>query len=82
MDYRKGADHSVPDALCRSSVNDPDKDDQEDLEFGLIAAITSEVGIQDLNIRRLEADAIKDDKYKALFDAVTSGFEQFRNKYV
>ena len=43
--------------------------------------VNGEVGINDLNIRWLEQEAKKDDKYKALHDAVVSGFSQFRTKY-
>ena len=35
---------------------------------------------QGLNIQRGEQQAMKDGRYKVLYDAVISGFEQFRNR--
>ena len=74
VDYRKGTLHGVPDALSRSPVDNPDKDGHTQLDFGRIASITGEIGIKDLNMAKLEEQARKDDRYKALHDAVVSGF--------
>ena len=49
VDYRKGVNHGVPEALSKSRVNDPDNDCNDSLEFGRIAAITGEIGVRDLN---------------------------------
>lgn len=77
-------DHGVPEALSRNPVNDPETEDNMHMDFGRIAAIqraTSEIGIQDQNIKWLEQEANKDDRYKVLRDAVMSGFSEFKTKY-
>ena len=81
VDYRKGSDHGVPDALSRNPVNDPDKYGYHHIDFGKISAITGTLGIKDLNIAKLEDAAKVDERYKALQEAVTDGFEKFRTKY-
>ena len=81
VDDRKGANHGVPNALIRNPLNDPEKDGNFKMDFGRIAAINGEIGIQDLNIRWLKNEGMKEDKYKAIHDAVVSGFLQFRTKY-
>ena len=40
VDYRKGSNHGVPDALSRNPVNDPETDGAQDMQFGKIAAIS------------------------------------------
>ena len=34
-----------------------------------------------MNIQRLKADAMKDERYLAILNAKKSGFESFRNRY-
>ena len=41
VEYRKGPSHIVPDALSRNPVNDPEKGNDDGIEFGKISAITS-----------------------------------------
>ena len=81
VDYRKGANHVVPDALSRSPVNDPSKEDNGIIEFGTISAITGDIGIKDLQISWLEDEARKDIRYRELHDAVMTGFEKFKTSY-
>ena len=40
VEYRKGANHGVPDALSRNPVNDPDENGCNEIEFGHVTAIT------------------------------------------
>ena len=81
VEYRKGVNHGVPDALSRSPVNDPEKDGCDEVKFGQIAAITDTSGIKNLSLSKLEEEAKKDGKYKILHDAVLSGFDQYKQKY-
>ena len=66
VEYRKGPDHIVPDALSRNPVKDPEQHEDKEIDFKNISAITSCLGIKDLSIERLEADASKDDRYQEL----------------
>ena len=81
VEYRKGSNHGVPDALSRNPVNDPDKDECSEIKFGHIAAITESSGIQNLSLAKMEEEAKKDERYKILHDAVLSGFQDYKNKY-
>ena len=56
VDYQKGANHGVPDALSRNPINDPD--DQE-IKFTTIAAISATTGCKDIALSRLEKEAVK-----------------------
>ena len=79
--YPKGPDHIVPDALSRNPVKDPEQDEDKEIDFKNISAITSCLGIKDLSIERLEADAVKDDRYQELEKAVINGFDDLKSKY-
>ncbi len=81
VDYRKGATHVVPDGLSRRPVNDPGNEENGMIEFGTISAITSDVGIKDLQISWLEEEARKDTRFKELHEAVMTGFENFKTSY-
>ena len=65
VEYRKGSSHGVPDALSRSPVNDPNKEDDMENSFVQIAAVTSSMGIKDINITELEENAQSDEKYRS-----------------
>ena len=56
VDYRKGANHVVPDALSRNPINDPD--DQE-IKFSTIAAISATTGCTDIALSKLEKWLLK-----------------------
>ena len=81
MDYRKDDHHGVTDALIINPVDDPENESNSIMDFGRTAAFNGKIGIQDLNIRWLGKEAMKDYKYKVLHDALVSGFAQFRTKY-
>ena len=81
VEYRKGSSHGVPDALSRSPVNDPNKEDDMENSFVQIAAVTSSMGIKDINITELEENAQSDEKYKKLYEAILSGFEEYKTRY-
>ena len=81
VEYRKGPSHIVPDALSRNPVNDPEKGNDDGIEFGKISAITSCHGIKDLNLENLEKEAEKDKRYAKLHLAVRNGFSEFQTKY-
>ena len=81
VEYRKGPNHIVPDALSRNPVKDPEPDDDKVIDFMKISAITSCLGIKDLNIENLEQEALKDEKYQALHKAVINGFDGFKGRY-
>ena len=40
VEYRKGANHGVPDALSRSPIKGPENECEKGLDFGTISAIT------------------------------------------
>ena len=81
VEYRKGPSHIVPDALSRNPVNDPEKGNDDGIEFGKISAITSCHGIKDLSLENLEKEATKDKRYAKLHLAVRNGFSEFKAKY-
>ena len=81
VQYRKGIHHGVPDALSRSSVNDPEQEADVGMEFGQISAITHGLGIKDISLENVKRECKEDARYQALYQAILSGFEEFSTKY-
>ena len=81
MEYRKGANHGVPDVLSRNPVNDTEEDGHNEINFGYIAAITESSGVKNLSFSKLEEEAKKTEQYNVLHDAVLSVFDEYKHKY-
>ena len=81
IEYRKGPNHIVLDALSRNPVKDPDHDEDKEIDFKRLSPITSCLGTKDLNIEHLEQDTLKDDRYQELYKAVVNGFDDFKSTY-
>ena len=62
-------------------MNDPGKEENGTIDFGTISAITSEIGIKDLQISWLEEEARKDIQYKELHEAVMTDYENLETNY-
>ena len=81
MEYRKGTNHGVPDALSRNPVKDPEKEGEVGIAFGKISEITKCLGIKDINLEMIKEECRADEKYQAIHQAVLTVFEDFKSKY-
>ena len=81
--WRKGKEHSIPDALSRAPVSDPEPEDKAGtIQVGAIVAHSVRRVCEDLLIQNLEAQAREDEDYKKLITAVIHGRFDGESDYV
>ena len=67
VEWRKGSDHAIPDALSRAPVGEPEESDQEDVRLRAASVTTTEI---DLSLEDLRDKAKSDPNYCQLIDAI------------
>ena len=87
VEWRKGKDHAIPDALSRAPVADPDEEDlgldDEVKAYHVNALCASAANVcEDLKLTDLRNQGRNDPNYCELIKAIVNDFNNVTNKYV
>ncbi|XP_059084410.1 uncharacterized protein LOC131881541 [Tigriopus californicus] len=75
VEWKRGKDHSIPDALSRAPVSDPDESDVCDFNLGTIITDSVRQVSEDLLVEDIRRQAREDADYGQLRHAILRGFE-------